>query len=73
MVSILSGTTLPESVCGILCDVQILLSGVPQDSVLIGPLLFTMYNRTLGITAQRYGVKYYLYVDDTQLVYITGS
>jgi len=43
-----------------------LLSGVPQGSVL-GPLAITMFTRPLGIIAQRYGVKYQLYPDDTQL------
>ena len=58
MVSIRSGTTLPEIVSFrvILSDVQCLLSDVPQGSVL-GHLVFTMYTRPLEITAQRYGVK----------------
>ena len=30
-------------------------------------MVFTMYTRPLGVIAQRYGVNYHLYADDTQL------
>ena len=43
------------SIHSILSDVQFLLSGVLQGSVL-GLLVFTMYTRPLGMIAQRYGV-----------------
>ena len=54
------------SVHCILSDTQFLISGIPEGSVL-GPLVFTMYIRPLGIIGHRYGVKYRLYADDTQL------
>ena len=52
------------SVQGILSDIQFLLSGVPHGSVLC-LLVFSVYTRPLGSTAQRYAVKYHLYADDT--------
>ena len=43
-----------------------LLFGVLKGSVL-DPALFTMYTKPLRTIAQRSGVKYHLYADDTQL------
>ena len=57
-----------ESIHGILSDIQFLLSDIPHGSVL-GPLIFTMYTRPLGIIVQRYGVKYHFYTDDTSCIY----
>ena len=48
------------SVHRILSDVQLLISGVPQGSVL-GPLVL------LGSLHINNGIKYYLYADDAQL------
>ena len=60
------------SVHVILSDIQFLLSDVLQGSFL-GPMVFTMYTPLLKIIAQRYGVKYHLYADDTQLYILLDS
>ncbi len=43
-----------------------MLFGVPQG-YLLGPQIFIMYTRPTGVIARKYGVKYHLYADETQL------
>ena len=64
--SYLGQRTQRVSVHDVLSDPICLLCGVPQGSVL-GPLIFTLYTRPLGMIAQKYGVGYHFYADDTQL------
>ena len=64
--SYLSGRVQTVSVDGAKSQPRQLEYGVPQGSVL-GPILFTNYTLPLGKIADKYGLNYHLYADDTQL------
>ena len=53
---------------GVQSESKKLSCGVPQGSIL-GPEMFTKYTRPLTAIIDKYGIKYHMYADDTQ-VYI---
>ena len=62
----MTGRSQLVKVNGVLSTPQLLLRGVPQGSVL-GPLLFTMYTTPLSSIITDFGLKHWLYANDTQI------
>jgi hypothetical protein len=64
--SYLSHRTQCVSIKGVLSELNELMYGVPQGSVL-GPLAFCIYTLPLGAILKYYEIDYHIYADDTQL------
>ena len=64
--SYLTHRTQCVSINGVLSELNELMYGVPQGSVL-GPLAFCIYTLPLGAILKHYEIDYHIYADDTQL------